>query len=80
MKISAWSVNRMPARINNPCYHCDHRSTTCRLECPEWAEYVKERDAMYAKAEKIRKANYDFASYRANLHERIERRKKNSKR
>lgn len=65
---------------NNPCYRCTNRSTTCRLDCQQWAEYVKERDAVYEKAAKIRKIETDYADYRANLHERIERRKKQSKR
>lgn len=64
----------------NPCYHCTDRTTTCRIECERWAEYVEERDAAYEQAEKIRKINNDYAEYRCNLHERIERRKKSSKR
>ena len=67
-------------RRNNPCYRCTNRTTTCRLDCPQWAEYVKERDAAYEAAAKIRQVETDYADYRFNLHERIERRKKNSKR
>jgi hypothetical protein len=67
-------------RRNNPCYHCTNRTTTCRLDCPQWDEYVKARDAAYEQAEKIRKINNDYAEYRCNLHEKIERRKKNRKR
>lgn len=67
-------------KIKNPCYHCTNRTTTCRLECPLWANYIKARDAAYEKAAKIRKAETDYADYRCNLHERIEKRKKNSKR
>jgi hypothetical protein len=67
-------------RRTNPCYHCENRSTTCRIECKLWAEYVKERDAAYEQAAKIREIETGYADYRANLHERIERRKKQSKR
>lgn len=67
-------------RRENPCFHCTDRTTTCRIECERWAEYVKERDAAYAEAAKTRKALMDYADYRINLHERIEKRKKNSKR
>ena len=43
----------------NPCYHCTDRTTVCRLECERWAGYVKERDAAYEAAAKVRKANMD---------------------
>lgn len=67
-------------RIPNPCYHCTNRMTTCRLDCQQWAEYVKERDEAYERAAKIRQAENDYAGYICNMHERIERRKKQSKR
>lgn len=64
----------------NPCYHCTNRTTTCRLDCQQWSEYVKKRDEEYKAAEKVRKQATDYIGYRCTLHERIEKRKKNSKR
>lgn len=38
---------------DNPCYGCTEREVLCRLDCTAWAEYVKKRDAEYAKANKL---------------------------
>lgn len=38
---------------NSPCFDvatrtdCHNRSESCRLNCPKWAKYVKERDKEY---------------------------------
>lgn len=58
----------------NPCYYCESRTATCRLECPEWAEYVNERDADYEK----QKADKDrmYGEYQQRVHDRIEKQTK----
>ena len=39
--------------MKNPCYNkqtktdCPRRCAGCAINCPDWAEYVKERDARY---------------------------------
>ena len=60
----------MKAR-RNPCYYCENRTATCRLECPEWAEYVKERDADYEKAAHDKERMY--GEYQQRVHDRIEK-------
>lgn len=47
--------------MKSPCYNpdtqtdCPRRSVGCAVNCPEWAKYVQERDAEYAR----RKAETD---------------------
>ena len=39
---------------NQPCKQdCPERKAHCSATCEKWAEYVKERDADYAKRKKI---------------------------
>ena len=41
--------------LHNPCYDeekkkdCPGRHAGCAVDCPAWAEYVRQRDAEYAK-------------------------------
>lgn len=53
---------------NHPCRKdCPDRSAECRLKCPAWLAYVRERDEQYAKP------NYDlqFAQYVSSIRLRI---------
>lgn len=59
----------------NPCHNCNERERECRIDCSAWAEYVKKRDAEYAKAE--RKAESDYVGH---LVDRIERCRKRIRR
>ena len=40
----------------SPCYHCDKRTTFCRIGCDEYADW---QDLHFAENEKIRKAERD---------------------
>lgn len=64
---------------SNPCFRCTERSSTCRIDCKDWAEYVKERDERYEQQAKQNKAESDYIGYTVNLHERIEKRSRNKK-
>lgn len=63
----------MKAR-RNPCYYCENRTVTCRLECPKWSEYVKERDADYSRT--VTDKDRMYGEYQQRVHDRIEKRAK----
>ena len=66
-------------RFENPCYDrnaktsCPRRHEGCAVDCPEWAEYLKKRDAEYKKrdemfkVENIRLCNLNKIEHKAQL-------------
>lgn len=56
----------------NPCYRCETRSATCRIDCQAWAEYVKERDEQYKK--KLNDVEHIHSDYVVNLKRKIKMR------
>lgn len=63
----------------NPCYNCESRTALCRLDCPEWLEYVEKRDAKYNDPK--RKAETDYSGAVVDRMERCRKRmhKKNKR-
>lgn len=58
---------------NHPCAKdCPRRTATCRINCPDWAEYVVNRNADYEQDRKSKDAMY--ARYQNAVHERVEKR------
>lgn len=62
-----------------PCYNketktdCPRRTAGCAVNCPEWAEYLKERDEEYrrrAAESKVKGAVYGLESARVKEHYR----------
>lgn len=57
--------------IKNPCYNtttktdCPDRSLGCAARCPKWAEYVKQRDAMYQQRNREKEAERYFKDSKA---------------
>lgn len=57
-------------RRDNPCFGCESRSATCRLDCVLWLEYVDKRNKDYERETKLKNAERDYNNY---VTERIER-------
>ena len=62
-----------------PCYDvkshtdCPNRTATCHSECPEWKEYLKKRDRIYAENKrKFEEKGLEIA-YETSRHKRLER-------
>lgn len=68
----------MQYRIN-PCYRCEHRTVTCRLECSDWKAYCEERDKKYVEDQKQRDAEQGYIGYVGDVIQKIEERKCNHK-
>lgn len=58
----------------NPCYvdgkDCERRCPGCSAKCPEWQEYLIERNAGYKKAQKKREDNRYWADMKYKISRR----------
>lgn len=54
--------------MDNPCYNkatktgCPRRAPGCAVNCPEWAEYTKERESVYDARKKTLAHERDFGA------------------
>lgn len=57
--------------VKQPCQKdCSRRNPGCAVNCPDWAEYVKRRDAFYhqkAEENRVSDAIHDGCQRRAKL-------------
>lgn len=60
--------------MKHPCSKdCEFRSAECRLNCPEWLEYVKQRNMEYQTRQQERDIERNYQSHVADAIKRFKR-------
>lgn len=60
--------------MKHPCSkECEFRSAECRLNCPEWLEYVKQRNMEYQTRQQERDIERNYQSHVADAIKRFKR-------
>ena len=65
--------------MNNPCYNkktktdCQKRCVGCAKDCPEWTEYVRQRDVKYEERKEHSRINNDIKALNQHRDQLIKR-------